>query len=127
MFSGLSTTPIQKLVRTATKQASRAEKSGQNELFAASDLVDADSHSVEISEVEKFWLERLSDQPKRFGEADFADLLEDIDWFPGDLQRALGNLIAAGKIRNLDMPRPRWTKFLHFDKGGERLQRIGGS
>ncbi|OGT80728.1 MAG: hypothetical protein A3H91_09420 [Gammaproteobacteria bacterium RIFCSPLOWO2_02_FULL_61_13] len=119
--------PIQKLVRTATKQASRAEKSGQDELFAASDLIEADSHSVEISEVEQFWLERLSDQPKRFEEADFADMLEDTDWFPGDLQRALGNLIAADKVRNLDMPKPRKTKFLHFKKGGERLQRTTGT
>ncbi|MCI0421304.1 MAG: hypothetical protein L0312_19105, partial [Acidobacteria bacterium] len=45
------------------------------------------------------------------------------DWFPGDLQRALGNLIAAGKARNLDAPGKRRTKFVHVEKG-ERLQLV---
>jgi three-Cys-motif partner protein len=115
--------PVQKLVRTSTKQALRVEKSGQNELFSAGDLVDADQQAVDIAEVERFWLQKLSSRPCRFGEAEFADFLEETDWFPSDLQRALGNLIAAGKARNLDMIKPRRTKFLHFEKGGERLQR----
>jgi three-Cys-motif partner protein len=118
--------PVQKLVRTSTKQESRAKKSGQDELFAAVDLVDTNQPTVDISEVERLWLERLPDQPRRFGEAEFADLLEETDWFPGDLQRALGNLITAGKVRNLDMTNPRRTRFLHFENGGERLQRIKG-
>ena len=119
--------PVQKLVRTSTKQALRIEKSGQDELFTASDLVEVDQQAIEIAEVEQFWLQKLSDQPKQFGEAEFADFLEETDWFPGDLQRALGNLIATGKVRNLNMIKPRRTKFLHFEKGGERLQRIKGS
>ena len=119
--------PVQKLVRTSTKQALRIEKSGQDELFTASDLVEVDQQAIEIAEVEQFWLQKLSDQPKQFGEAEFADFLEETDWFPGDLQRALGNLIAAGKVRNLNMIKPRRTKFLHFEKGDERLQRIKGS
>ena len=77
--------------------------------------------------MERYWLTKLADQPRQFGEAEFADFLEETDWFPGDLQRALGNLIAAGKARNLDMIKPRRTKFLHFEKGGERLQRTKGS
>lgn len=40
----------------------------------------------------------------------------------GDLQRALGNLIDAGKVQNLDARGKRRKKFLHFDKGSERLQ-----
>lgn len=116
--------PVQKLVRASTKQASRVEKSGQEELFAARDLVDPDDQAVDIKEVEQFWLERLSDQPKRFAEAEFAALLEMMDWFPGDLQRALGNLISAGKVSNLSMNKSRKTKFLHFEKNGELLQRI---
>ena len=119
--------PVQKLVRASTKQASRVDKSHQEELFAPRDLVDSDDQVVDVTEVEQYWLERLSEHAKRFGEKEFADLLEETDWFPGDLQRALGNLIAAGKARNLDMIKPRKTKFLHFEKGGERLQRIKGS
>lgn len=48
-------------------------------------------------------------------------ILEETDWFPGDLQSALGNLINAGKVRNLDAPRKRPKKPLHWDKD-ERLE-----
>lgn len=119
--------PVQKLVRASTKQASRVERSGQEELFAAKDMVASDDQAVDIAEVEQFWFEELPDEPKRFREAEFADLLEQSDWFPGDLQRALGNLISSGKARNLDMKRPRSKKFLHFEKDGEMLQRLKGS
>ena len=126
VFMGISEAlePVQKLVRASTKQASRVEKSGQEELFAASDLIETDDQAVDIAEVERFWLERLPEQAKRFGEVEFADFLEETDWFPGDLQSALGNLINSGKARNLDMTKPRRKKFLHFEYGGERLQRI---
>jgi three-Cys-motif partner protein len=119
--------PVQKLVRESTKQASRVEKSGQEELFVAGDLIDSGEQAVDIAEVERFWLDRLSEEAKRFGEVEFAELLEETDWFPSNLQSALGNLIDAGKVRNLDMTKTRRTRFLHFENGGERLQRIKGS
>lgn len=119
--------PVQKLVRASTKQASRIEKTGQTELFRAGDLVGADEQPIDIAEVEQFWLDRLSNEPRKFGEAEFADLLEKTDWFPGDLQRALGNLIASGKVCNLDAEGKRRSRFLHFEKkNGERLQLTGG-
>ena len=61
------------------------------------------------------------------GEEEFANLLEDTDWFPGDFQRGLGNLIDAGKVRNLDAPRKRPKKPLHWKKEGERLQLMEGT
>lgn len=71
--------PVQKLVRASTKQASRVEKSGQEELFAVGDLVESDDQTVDIAEVERVWLERLPEQAKRFGEAEFAELLEETE------------------------------------------------
>ena len=119
--------PVQKLVRASTKQTSRIEKTGQGELWTAENMADADEQPVDIAEVEQFWLGRLSDKPKRFRETEFADLLEESDWFPGDLQRALGNLIATGKVLNLDAEGKRRIRFLHFEKqNGERLQLTGG-
>jgi len=126
VFMGISETVdlVQRRVRAATKQASRVEKSGQAELFSAGAFPEAEELPVEIGDVEELWLRRLSDQPSRFREADFAAMLEEMDWFPSDLQRALGNLIAAGKVRNLDAPKKRRTKFLHYEKDGERLQLV---
>jgi three-Cys-motif partner protein len=108
--------PIQKLVRASTKQASRIDKTGQAELFGAEDLLGTEEQPIDISEVERFWLDQLSNEPKRFGEAGFADLLEETDWFPRDFQCALGNLIASGRVRNLDAEGKRRSRFLHFEK-----------
>jgi len=53
-------------------------------------------------------------------------MLDEIDWFPGDFQRALGDLMQRGLVRTLDAPGRRTSKFLHYEKAGERLQLIKG-
>jgi three-Cys-motif partner protein len=112
---------IQKRVRASTRQSERVRKSGQEELFHAGDFVDPVAGHADASVVERYWLEYLSGGEKRVGEGEFADLLENTDWFPGDFQKALGSLINSGKVRNLDAPRKRPRKPLHWEKGGERL------
>lgn len=113
---------IQKGVRAATKQSDRIKKTGQSELFSSDELPLVEEAKVSMDEVERRWLKYLSPQPKKVGCEEFADLLEETDWFPGDFQRALGNLITAGKVKNLDARGKRRKNFLHLDKGGERLQ-----
>lgn len=113
---------IQKLVRASAKQRRRIDRTGQSELFGAEEVRPPDHRSVDISAVENAWLARLSPTPKRFDEAEFSRLLEETDYFPADLQRALGNLIEAGRVRNLDGQTKRRSKHLHFDGEGERLQ-----
>ena len=113
---------IQKRVRAATKQTDRIKKTRQNELFSSDEFLHAVEDKVSMVEVERYWLKCLSPQPKKFGLEEFADMLEETDWFPSDLQRALGNLIVAGKVRNLDARGTRRKNFLHFDEGSERLQ-----
>ncbi len=117
--------PIQKQVRATTKQNKRILKSGQDELFPSHELIDEDEGHATPEEVEKFWLTKLSSSPQRFDSHKFADLLEETDWFPGDLQEALGRLIASGKVINLDARGKRRKHFLHYDKSGERLQLTG--
>jgi hypothetical protein len=113
---------VQKLVRARTRQRTRIEKTGQDELFSADETAETAGDLVDISLVERDWLARLSTEPRRFGEAEFATLMEETDWLPGDLQRALGNLIEIGKVRNLDATTKRRSKFLHYKDPGERLQ-----
>lgn len=113
---------IQKRVRAATKQGDRIRKTGQEELFSSDDLFRIDEDEVSMEEIESWWMKHLSRQPMKIGVEEFADILEETNWFPSDLQRALGNLIAAGKAKNLDARGKRRKKFLHFDAGGERLQ-----
>jgi hypothetical protein len=53
----------------------------------------------------------------------FADILEEQDWFPGDLQDSLSRLIKSKKLANLTVDATRRPKRpLHFeDPGGEKL------
>jgi len=115
---------VQKRARAHTKQRRREEKSGMSGLFEDAAQVRAEDGRVSEEEVEKYWLARLTHEPRRFGESAFADMLEETDWFPQDLQHALGNLMRRGRVKNLDAPHPRRSKFLHFDGAGERLQLI---
>jgi three-Cys-motif partner protein len=115
---------VQKQVRATTKQNKRIEKSGQKELFGSQEFVSEDEGHATPEEVEKFWLTKLSSIPRKLERHDFADLIEETDWFPGDLQEALGRLMAQGKVRNLDAKGKRRSQFLHY-KIGERLQLIG--
>ena len=113
-------------MRAATQQRQRIAKTGTGELFGSDEHVrDEDGHAS-LEEVERYWIEQLSEEPRRFGYAEFADMLEETDWFPGDLQRALGNLIDSGRVHNLDAAKKRRTKFLHPENKGERLQLVKG-
>lgn len=115
---------VQKRVRAATQHRQRAEKTGIDDMFSSDSRVSEEEGHASPEQVEEYWLERLSESARRFGLAEFADMLEKTDWFPGDLQGALGNLINSGKVRNLDAPNKRLVRFLHLDKDGERLQLI---
>ena len=114
---------VQKRVRASTKQIARAEKSRMDDLFGAASFIDSEQGRVSLSEAEQYWLRYLAGGTKRIDEAEFANMLEETDWFPADLQRALGSLIDAGKVRNLDAPRKRPKKPLHWENN-ERLQLV---
>jgi hypothetical protein len=112
---------VQKRVRASTKQAARILESGQSELFEESALVDLSVGHVDIADVERYWVKYLSSGERRVGVEEFAELLEETDWFPGDFQRALARLIEAGRVANLDAKGKRPKHPLHWKKG-ERLK-----
>jgi len=116
---------VQKQARAETKQRKKVEKSGQEELFRSDEFVSDEEGHASPEEVERFWLTKVSRTPQQFGQNEFADMLELTDWFPGDLQQALGRLIGQGKVVNLDAMGKRKSRFLHYEKNGERLQLTG--
>lgn len=74
-------------------------------------------------EVDDYWRGYLVDGARRIDTAAFADILEETNWLPGELQRALVRLINAGQLENLDDGgKKRPAKPLHFEKDGERLR-----
>lgn len=118
---------VQKRVRASTKEHAKAEKSGMDDMFGEAGYVNAEQGHADLIAVQQYWLKFLSGGTKRVREEEFANLLEDTDWFPGDFQRALGSLIAAGKVRNLDALKKRPKRPLHVEKEGERLQLTDGT
>ena len=113
---------VQKIVRAQTKQERRIDKSGQLEFFTA-EINIANGDKVNLSDVKEYWLSKLSCKPKRFGDEELADMLEETGWFVSDFQKAFNELISEGKVKNLDAPRKRQVHAVHFDKG-EFLKRL---
>jgi three-Cys-motif partner protein len=111
---------IQKHVRASKRDEARMRKSGMGDLFGAESLVDEGEGHVEPDEVDQYWRSYLAGGGRAVGEAEFAEILEQTNWFPGDLQKSLVRLIDAGIVQNRDAPRRRPKKPLHWDKS-ERL------
>jgi len=113
---------VQERVRSITKQQRRTEATGQSEMdFSETDTGNRDD-TVNIEIVKEYWLDKLAPTPKNFGNEDLANMLEDTNWFETNLQQAFNELIEEGKAVNLDAPRKRPRKPVHFDKNGS-LQR----
>jgi three-Cys-motif partner protein len=113
---------VQKQVRAELRDAKRERDTGVQDMFGPA--VDAEAGHADAADVDRFWLDYLAGGERRVDEKAFADILEDKDWFPGDLQASLVRLIDSGRVRNLNANRRRPTKPLHY-KDGDRLQRIG--
>jgi len=117
---------VKKEVMGQARKDNRTAKSGQAEMsFGGTDV--ADKEQVDMATVKEYWLSKLSSMPKRFGIMEFADMLEETGWHPGDLQHAFGLLEAEGKVKNRDAMNKRRSKFVHFDANnhkGEQLVRL---
>jgi len=113
---------VQKIVRAQTKQERRIDKSGQKELFSA-EINIANEDKMNLSDVKEYWLSKLSYRPRRFGDEELADMLEETGWFISDFQKAFNELISEGQVKNLDASRKRSVHAVHFDKG-EFLKRL---
>jgi len=114
---------VQKKVRAKTKQQRRIETTGQGELFSAEIDADTGEQTANIEVVKDYWLRKLSNTPRAFGNEKLADMLEETNWFETNLQQSFNELIEEGKVKNLDARSKRPSKPVHFDKN-ERLQRV---
>jgi three-Cys-motif partner protein len=106
---------VQRRIRSHAKQVNRESRTGQLEIFQSHNLIQP-KESIELEKVKDYWLSRISLQPQEFGIKQLADTLEEKGWFESDLQTALGELIAEGKVANLnDETKKRRKKYIHFD------------
>jgi three-Cys-motif partner protein len=120
---------IQKKVRAQAKQNHRVEKSGQKEFPSAFTKIKYEDDKIGLSEVKDYWLSKLSYEPKQFGIEEFADMIEETDWFINDFQVAFKELHDEGKTENLEAKNieRRQTLFVNYKANknrGEFLKRI---
>jgi len=118
---------VQRQVRAEVKQNRRISRTGQTELWGPEALADISGKTIDLSKIKEYWLDILSDEPKRIGVEQMANMIEETGWFISNFQVALAELISEGKVRNLDASRIRPKNVVDFSKNknaGEFLQRL---
>lgn len=116
---------VQTHVRTAKQLDVREKRSGTPDMFAADALTGPADGRSGAEDVDAYWCNYLAGGARRIGIADFADILEETNWLPGELQASLVRLFNTGTLLNLDADASRRrTRLLHFEKA-ERLRLIG--
>ncbi len=114
---------VQKQVRAVKRHTKKQRETGMADMFGAESLVDPVSGHASPDDVDAYWCSYLKHGPRWIDSSAFADILEEKDWFPGDLQSSLVRLIKTGKVANLTADAARRHKRpLHFEvKDGEQL------
>ena len=116
---------IQSKIRAIAKQNKRVEISGQTELFSATDGTQSRNRLSELSLIKDYWIAHLTVEPKKFGLADLADMLEETGWFISDIQKAFKALEDEGKVKNYDTSRKRQKHVVHFDANSNQGELLG--
>jgi three-Cys-motif partner protein len=114
---------VQSRVRAVKRDQRKAADKGMNELWPAGSMVDFEATHAEPSDVDAFWQRYLGRGERQIDTSAFASILEQTDWFEGDLQSSLVRLIKAGRVvnRTADASR-RYKRPLHHEaRGGETL------
>ena len=117
---------VQKQVRAIKKNTKREAESRTKDMFGSPSLVDESAGRASPEDVDAYWCARLESGPVVINREVFADILEEKDWFPSDLQESLTRLIKSRKVVNLTLDATRRPKRpLHFEHpGGEKLSLI---
>jgi hypothetical protein len=116
---------VQHQVRASLQLKKRFEKEGTKDMFADDVLPTQPDEATSPAEVDAYWraLLKTAGGSKTITIDDFADILEETDWFEEDLQASLGRLIDAREVSNAQAPRRRPKRPLHFEvPGGERIK-----
>ena len=109
----------QRKERALASQSKKIKRSRQLEIFSADKLV-GDDRRADPGKVKEYWLTILSNTPKRFGVAEFADMMEETGWFMNDFQRAFLELEREGKVKNLASTGMRTENIVHYWANGNR-------
>lgn len=113
---------VQARVRLASQLAEQSSKAGTMDMFVDHAVAEVDGSRSTPEEVDRFWLDYLSEGERKVDQVAFADILESTNWLPRELQASLARLIQCGSVVNLDATdKRRTTRPLHFEGSGETL------
>ena len=115
---------VQKQVRAVKRNSDREDRTGVADMFGAETLIEPNAGHASASDVDGYWLDYLDAGIRLIRQDEFAAILEETNWFPGDLQASLVRLMQKGAVRNLDGKGKRQRTPLHLSANGERLERI---
>lgn len=96
---------VQRRVRAEKKTEARQRETGTVDMFSeelVTERMEASEDWILPSKVDSYWRRYLANGPRKIGVAEFADILEETNWLPTDLQESLMRLIGAGDVKNLD-------------------------
>lgn len=117
---------IQARVHVAAEVERRSAAKQSQDMFADHAVAEADDPRSTPAEVDAFWRRYLSNGTRRVNLPAFADILEETNWLPIELQASLLRLIQRREVTNIDaIGKRRPSKPLHFEGSGERLHLQG--
>lgn len=114
---------VQRTVRDHVKTVARAQEAQTQDMFGEDLSLDRANARAAGEEIDRYWLRLLAGGIVKIGLDEFADILQETDWFPGELQASLVSLIDQGLVVNLDAAKKRPQKPLHYEHA-ERLQAL---
>ncbi len=120
---------LQSKVRAVLRDQKKAASHHNDELWAPGTMVDFAAGHASAAEADLYWQRFLSGGDRLIDMAAFADILEETDWFEGDLQASLVRLVKAGRVvnRTADAIRRRSRPLHYEERGGETLGWIGAA
>jgi three-Cys-motif partner protein len=111
---------IQRVVRIQVKQNANPNRP----LFEPEEEAEhIDDARVDLAEVKRYWLKKLSGKSAVFDEERLADMLEETGWLISDLEAAFMALQVDGKVENMEAKKWRSKHPIDFKKG-EQLRRL---
>jgi three-Cys-motif partner protein len=115
---------VQAKVHLVGQLAGQSARYRTEDMFLDHAIAEVDGARSTPEDVDAFWRGYLAGKgERRLDEGSFADILEETNWLPRELQASLQRLLAAGEIVNLDaVGKRRRSRPLHFEGTGERLR-----
>lgn len=120
---------LQREIQTEVRIRHKSDKSGTPDLFAGGTLPMKDTNGLDLlTKARAFLAHRFSGKQVLIDQELWADLLEETDFFPSELQQAMKSMATDGLVQNLDADISRRRKNIvkpDYERRSERWRFTG--